>query len=130
MNSKLEFSDSVRMILALVLSGLCLVFLFWLVSDFRHSYHSGQLHPYYHRGQMSHPPLNPSVSDIQSWMTFNYLNFIFRLPPDYLRQSLNINDSNYPRIQISRYTKLKGIDSGQFLQSVQKAITGYRSSNP
>ena len=33
------------------------------------------------------------VNRIQNWMTFDYINKVFKLPSDYLKNNLNISDS-------------------------------------
>lgn len=40
---------------------------------------------------------------IQGWMTFDYVNKIFNLPPDYLKTSLGISDARYPQEVIFKY---------------------------
>src|SRR5579872_7402624 len=42
------------------------------------------------------------ASSTQAWMTFDYVNRVFTLPPDYLRSTLNISDSRYPRLTIAQ----------------------------
>ena len=75
-------------------------------------------------------PLSVKDTDIiQTWMTFDYLNRAFRLPPDYLRSSLNISDPNYPHILIGRYAKHEGIDSAVYLEKVKSVINDFFKQN-
>lgn len=48
-----------------------------------------------------HAPFGPSDADIiRSWMTFDYVDKIFALPPDYLKTRLQITDTHYPKLTI------------------------------
>lgn len=62
---------------------------------------------------------------ISQWMTFDYVNRIFNLPADYLKNTLAISDTNYPRIPISRYEKDHKLDTTQFLAEVKKTVADY-----
>ena len=74
----------------------------------------------------NHGPLGSSnVSVISPWMTFSYVNIIFKLPPLYLESALNISDSQYPNLIIARYAKLQKIQSDVFVGQIQSAVTAY-----
>ncbi len=62
---------------------------------------------------------------IASWMTFDYINRIFALPSDYLKNTLVISDSSYPLIPISRYAKNHKLDEIQFLAEMKKTVADY-----
>ena len=66
-----------------------------------------------------------NVNLIASWMTFDYINRIFNLPSDYLKNTLAISDTSYPRISISRYVKNQKLDPVQFLSEIQKTVANY-----
>ena len=71
-----------------------------------------------------------TVSDvvlIRSWMTFDYINTLFRLPPDYLKTQLNITDVHYPRISIRTFAKNSHVDTSVFLNTVQEDIKSFLS---
>ena len=40
------------------------------------------------------------VGIVRSWMTFDYLNRVFRLPPGYLKDALHISDARYPHLSL------------------------------
>lgn len=74
----------------------------------------------------NNPHLTPNDADvIQFWMTFNYLNKLFNLPPEYLKTQLSISDAAYPELTVSKYAR----DSHQFasstLEEVQSAVRQY-----
>ena len=62
---------------------------------------------------------------IRSWMTFDYLNRLFALPPDYLREQLHITNTHYPRLTIAAFAKGTGTDPAATLDAVQNAVRSY-----
>src|ERR1035437_1622120 len=65
------------------------------------------------------------VQMIASWMTFDYINHVFRLPPQYLKLTLGINDSQYPHLTISRYAQENKIAEGVFIAQIQNTVKNY-----
>jgi len=72
-----------------------------------------------------HPLTEQDVSIIQPWMTFSYINQIFALPSTYLSGALNITDSRYPRITVSKYVKSNHLDQNVFVQSLKNEVGQY-----
>lgn len=70
-------------------------------------------------------PMTPEK--IQGWMTFEYLNIVFKMPPDYLREKLALQGTAYPRITLRRYAKQTGMDLPLLIQNIQGAIREYQS---
>ena len=62
---------------------------------------------------------------IESWMTFDYINHVFGLPPQYLAQTLDVNDARYPNIAISKYARSMNIEGNMFVSQVQTAVRDY-----
>jgi hypothetical protein len=78
-----------------------------------------------------HAPLAPGDADtIRSWMTFNYVNKLFALPPNYLEMQLQINDAHYPQLTIAGYASAAHLDATTFLASVENAVRDYATSTP
>ena len=74
----------------------------------------------------NHGPLTEkNTSIINSWMTFDYINVIFKLPKDYLKTSLHIVDIHYPKISISKYVKANKLDINTFLSEVKNSVNSY-----
>lgn len=67
------------------------------------------------------------VEYIDTWMTFQYINFIFSLPEDYLRGALYIEDKKYPNLPIERYVKSKNLDGPSFILEIKKFVRDYLS---
>ncbi len=40
-------------------------------------------------------------------MTFDYVNHLFTLPPQYLETTLGITDGRYPRLTIEEYAEVR-----------------------
>jgi len=62
------------------------------------------------------------ASSTQAWMTFEYINRVFALPPQYLKETLFITDSHYPRITIAGYARSAKIPETVALLNVQNTI--------
>ena len=74
---------------------------------------------------------DPDATQIQVWMTFDYLNTVFKLPPSYLKSTLNISDPKYPNIHIGGYAKDENLNPAHALDLVKSAITSYgQAANP
>ncbi len=73
-------------------------------------------------------PATLSVNDIESWMTFSYLNRVFNLPTPYLEISLSIVDPHYPYISIKKYAQERNSNIDVFLQNIKTAINEYEST--
>lgn len=65
------------------------------------------------------------VASIQSWMTFEYINHAFNLPPQYLQSKLSLNNAQFPRITIANYAKATGTAPATVLSQVQTAVSAY-----
>lgn len=68
---------------------------------------------------------NATPEEIQSWMTFDYINTIFKLPDTYLKTRLNIGDSNYPRMRIGRAAREAHVDRNDYLTVLRAAVAAY-----
>lgn len=71
---------------------------------------------------------NPSASDISlvhSWMTFDYLDRLFHLPPDYLKVQLSITDPTYPKMTITKFAKDIDQNPSSTLERVQGVLRQY-----
>ena len=66
-----------------------------------------------------------NVDMIDTWMTFDYINMIFKLPPEYLKNSLDIVDSHYPNLSLNKYLKNQKIDKSIFLNNVKSSVVNY-----
>ncbi len=69
------------------------------------------------------------VKDISSWMTFDYINKVFHLPPSYLKDVFKISDQKYPRITIEQLSKETKASSTILIKNIQNDIVIYFSSS-
>lgn len=68
-------------------------------------------------------PVSPD--EIEEWMTFSYINTVFKLPTDYLADTLGIVDSAYPKLSILRYVRTHHIPSDQFISELKRVLIDY-----
>ncbi len=74
------------------------------------------------------PATVADVPFIEPWMTFDYLNKIFSLPPPFLQTDLGITDPRYPRLTIARFAKDQHATStGAVVSEVENSIRTYIS---
>lgn len=76
----------------------------------------------------AHPVMN-DVDMIQSWMTFDYVNKLFNLPPAYLASVLKISNAHYPRLLIFRYAEANHFNTQNFLAEVKSSVADYLAGN-
>ncbi len=73
------------------------------------------------------PTTTTDINNIQTWMTFDYLNKTFKLPPSLLQTQLGITDQRYPDISIRHFTAETRRNSDQVLKQIQQSISGQAS---
>lgn len=74
----------------------------------------------------SHSPLTAdAVNVITSWMTFDYINKLFRLPPEYLRTELSISDSRYPQLSVYAYSRSDHVSAATAVAEIETAVHAY-----
>ena len=93
----------------------------------RHSgvlrFHHPRFAPFQQMGSTS--PVVINVELIENWMTFDYINMSFQLPPQLLRDELHISDPAYPRLSIRRAAKESGISRDVYLAQVKRIVQNY-----
>jgi len=74
----------------------------------------------------NHKPLSAKdVGLIDTWMTFKYINLIYKLPADYLKASLAISDARYPNMSLNSYIRNQKLEKTAFLDTVKENISDY-----
>jgi hypothetical protein len=68
------------------------------------------------------------VGVVLPWMTFRYINTIFGLPANYLKDTLHVTSTRYPNLSLSAYAKSQKMDTGIFISTLQKAVSDYLTS--
>jgi hypothetical protein len=80
--------------------------------------------------EQQHGPLNGNeVGVIRSWMTFAYINGLFGLPKDYLKEQLQITNPSYPTETVYDYSNDASFSTTAATMSVQKAVEAYFKTN-
>lgn len=96
----------------------------WFIIDLRSLYQTGKLRPTRKLTEyLNRQILTPD--QIESWMTFSYINYTFGLPPSYLQDSLGINDARYPNLEIHKYSEANNLNTSNFLIDVINSVTEY-----
>jgi hypothetical protein len=113
----------------IVLILLCMFSFVWFIGTYNTLHRSGELIADYsirkgHPTRLSH---SVSVNSINTWMTFDYINVIFKLPKNYLQTTFNITDPRYPNIRVGNYIKQHNLNLREFMNSLELAITNYPS---
>lgn len=65
------------------------------------------------------------ASAIREWMTFDYINKLFGLPPAYLKDQLSISSPSYPKLTLGAYAKGTHANASSTLAGVQDAVRQY-----
>lgn len=109
-----------------ILLLLCLISLISFISSIKKLSQSGALETENKlRKNPAYPYILNNVNNITPWMTFDYLNVVFKLKPEYLKKTLKISDPKYPNIRIDRYIKHNNLNSKFFLDTIKQSITNY-----
>ena len=121
---KNSLAIAVIVILVLALAGLCLSF--WreyqrlshvqTTNDQRLKF-SSLIH--------ARPATVSDIAYISPWMTFDYINLVFKLPPDFLKTQLSITDPLYPRLSINHASRDMKTVPAELTNSVKSEIQIY-----
>jgi hypothetical protein len=114
-------------VLLIVIAVAFLLFRIWLsVSVYpRQEVRTSPLSSFLVRGEHATPA---DAGYIESWMTFDYVNVVFGLPPSYLSDALHVTDARYPHLSISRWAREEATTSPAMLGAVQSAVRGYSAT--
>jgi hypothetical protein len=67
-----------------------------------------------------------TAQDINGWMTFEYINFVFKLPPEYLKGTLALENVGYPWVTVWHVARVKKVNLTEFIRRTQEAVTEYQ----
>lgn len=114
-----------------ILGIIFIVLLFFMAREIRHLNHSEIISAreiHISNILKSHGPLTESdIGIVASWMTFDYVNKLFAIPPTYLETTFEISNSRYPQISLSGYARSKGVSSAFVVGKVESALHNYLS---
>ncbi len=117
-------------IITFTLGALFLLLCFFLVREYLHVRRLNEIKSYksiISNLRHSQSLTAADVGVIQSWMTFSYLNTLFGLPREYIKQALVISDPHYPNIVIGRYAKSQNMTSTVFVTHIRTIVSEYFS---
>lgn len=66
---------------------------------------------------------------ISGWMTFSYINIVYKLPPDYLQHNLSLSWSKFPNISIDSYAKARKLSKDELLKKVKSSVKDFFQQN-
>jgi hypothetical protein len=109
-----------------ILVVLCVLEFRAINYDVRDIHQSGEFPVRYSNGRVVREVEQISVSDIAPWMTFAYVNFVFKLPSSYLQAILGVQDGRYPNIQIGGFARRSGQPSAAVTATIQNAVRRFQ----
>jgi len=74
--------------------------------------------------QPGQPPIT-DINNLAPWMTFRYINTVFSLPINYLRDQLKITDPRYPDISLSKYANNQKLNQLTLIDEVKKIVSSF-----
>jgi hypothetical protein len=122
---------TIVIVVSLLVIGI-IVLAVLLIRDYRTLNRSGYInfvHGYRARMARIHAPLTVNdLNVIQSWMTFDYINRIFAVPPSVLQTALKVADVHYPRLSVHEYAEAGHISVDVALQNIKDSLRSYLTS--
>jgi len=122
-----NFKKYARLMIVIFLFLILIATSAWLIINFRNLYKSGELRPInplrHGRYNTTKPILQPG--QIEGWMTFRYINYIFHLPADYLGGKLGITDLAHLNISLDKYASEHKLNRAFFIELVRQAAGDY-----
>ncbi|MBP7804834.1 MAG: hypothetical protein KA052_01265 [Candidatus Pacebacteria bacterium] len=115
-----------KIVIFLLLLLLCIIELFHITFLWRTYKYENKFIQNYEGTEVSRTGRLVSPSEIDWWMTFSYINFVFELPPNYLKDNLGLVGEEYPGIQIKRYARIYNLDSIELVEQIQEAVHDYK----
>lgn len=127
---KLFNRRKIRIFIVIILAILTIGASLWFIYNFKYLEKEGSL-KVEHRFKDKSTFVNKriAIDNIKPWMTFNYLNVIFKLNPIYLKNSLNITDSRYPNIRIDQYTRKNNLNPFSYIEKIKSVIINNPTNN-
>lgn len=112
------FTQRVAVLASIVIALLALFFIVLFVTKSQKPVQLGRVFGKHRR----HPATEADVARISAWMTFDYISTVFDLPPNYLKDTLHIEDESYPVLTLSAYAEKTNIDTVMFVASVRRSV--------
>lgn len=132
----LRKTTPIESFLIVVIIILLIVFSVFLIRNVQLAHKSGVFKSYTPISELllKNKEMNrTSIKDteyIDIWMTFQYINFIFDIPENHLRDTLHITDPRYPNLTIGRYIKNGKLDRMTVIDEIKRIVREYMSLHP
>lgn len=115
-----------KIVLFLLLLLLCVVEFYHITYAWKEYKYQNRFYRNYENSRIYHPDEAVYPNEIDWWMTFSYINFVFELPPSYLKNRLGLEGSEYPSIQIRRYARIYNLNSFELVEQIRDAVRDYQ----
>lgn len=117
------------MVILLIVLSVLVVFLFFAYRSLRRAeILNSRAALHLAAGRHRVPLWSGDVGVIQSWMTFDYVNYLFALPSSTLKNGLGITNPHYPHITLQAYAG-DDIDTAKVISEVQNTIRNYDAAS-
>lgn len=126
----------VEILVVVLVTVLLITFSVFLVHNIRTAEKSGvfKQHKTAYELLIDHKKLNQTTTQdieyIDTWMTFQYINFVFNIPEAHLKHILKIEDPRYPNMTLGKYIKNKKLDKTKFIDEIKKIVREYMNLHP
>lgn len=130
---KISPIESVLIIFSIILLILFCIFLMRNVQTARQSGvfdHRTSVSQFLLKNKQSNRISITDTDYIDTWMTFQYINFVFNIPETYLKDQLQITDTGYPKMTIGKYIKNNRLDKAAYTEKIKETVREYISLHP
>jgi hypothetical protein len=131
MNKKPSIISWIYIVTA-VLVILLLAAVIWFSADVVSLHKQGVFTPAasrIHRPFFSRPTI--AANQIQGWMTFGYIEHVYKIPESYLQTQISSTSALQPNNTLDTYGASRNLDSAAFVEKIRSAVTAYQAGgNP
>jgi hypothetical protein len=131
MNKKPSIISWIYVVIA-VLVILLLALVVWFSADVVSLKKQGVFTPVatrIHRPFLSKPTI--AASQIQNWMTFGYIEHVYKIPESYLQTQLNSTSALQTNNTLNTYAASSNLDSAAFVEKIRSIVAAYQAGgNP
>lgn len=75
--------------------------------------------------KQTRPTFHSTTVDVEPWMTFSYINTLYKLPSGLLETRLGIGDVRYPDLEVRRLAKDRNMDEQDLVGLVELVVKDY-----
>ncbi len=120
-----KHKDKILVTLLVVSFSWAILSAFMFFSDYERLHRGGFLPGPHSWGPQTrnHVPSEKDVERLKPWVTFAFVNKVFKLPPEFLKEALHITDTKYPNLTVEAVAKSQHVDSAILLQTLKTTLS-------